>query len=195
VTIVEITKLGILGGTFDPPHIGHLILAQSAIEKFQLDKILFMPAARQPHKQNQEVTSAEIRLRLLKLAVKGNSRFEISDIEIKRSGVSYTCDTLKELSNIYLKARLYLIIGGDNINDIETWKNPEQIFSMAQVIAATRPDSKPECLYMDRIDIFNMPQVDISSTMIRKLVKHGKSIKYLVPDDIEKYIIENNLYA
>jgi len=189
------TKLGILGGTFDPPHVGHLILAQSALEKFQLDKILFMPAARQPHKQNKEVTSAEIRLALLKLAIKNNSRFEISEIEIKRPGLSYTCDTLKELSNIYARSQFYLIVGGDNITDIETWKHPEQIFSMAKVIAATRPNSKPGGFHIDKIDIFDSPQIDISSTMIRKLVKNGRSIKYLVPDEIEKYIIDNNLYV
>lgn len=188
------TKLGVLGGTFDPPHIGHLILAQSALEHFQLDKILFIPAAKQPHKQNRDTVSVELRSKMLQLAIEKDNRFEISDIESKRSGLSYTCDTLTKLKTIYPEAKLYLIIGGDNISDIETWKNPEKIFSIAKVIAAKRPDSHPESVYSNRIALFDMPQVDISSTMIRRLVKKDKTISYLVPTDVEKYINQHQLY-
>ncbi|MCD6161796.1 MAG: nicotinate-nucleotide adenylyltransferase [candidate division Zixibacteria bacterium] len=188
------TKLGVLGGTFNPPHIGHLILAQSALEHYQLEKILFIPAAKQPHKQNRDIISVESRFRMMQLAIEKDNRFEISDIEIKRPGLSYTCDTLTELKSLYPEAKLYLIIGGDNISDMETWKDPEEIFSTVEVVAAKRPDSHPEGIYSSRIALFDMPQIDVSSTMIRRLVKEGKSISYLVPVEIEKYIKKHQLY-
>ena len=118
------TKLGILGGTFDPPHTGHLVLAQSAYEYFQLDKVIFIPAAIQPHKQTKNIVDGQTRLKLLQLTIKNDTRFGISDIEIKRSGLSFTSDTLDELGKIYPEPEFYLIIGGDNIKDIESWNKP-----------------------------------------------------------------------
>ena len=168
--------------------------AQSAIEGFHLDEILFVPASRQPHKQNQKITLVQTRLKLLNLALDDDRRFEISDIELKRSGLSYTCDTLAELKSIYPESLLYLIIGGDNIKDIETWKNPESIFSIVKVVAASRPGFSTESKYIDRIDIFDMPQIGISSSMIRQKISQGKSVRYLVSDKVEKYITENKLY-
>ncbi|MCP4584028.1 MAG: nicotinate-nucleotide adenylyltransferase [candidate division Zixibacteria bacterium] len=188
------SKLGILGGTFDPPHIGHLILAQAALENLKLDKIIFIPAANQPQKQLQQVSSVAIRLKMLKLALGNEEQFEISEIEISRDGLSYTCDTVDELKDMYPKAALYLIIGGDNISEIETWKKPEDIFTKANVAAALRPEFKSIGTYMNKIKIIDMPQVDISSTLIRKNVKDGKSIKYLVPERVENYISANGLY-
>ncbi|OQX92660.1 MAG: hypothetical protein B6D58_01925 [candidate division Zixibacteria bacterium 4484_95] len=189
------TRLGILGGTFDPPHIGHLILAQNAFENFKLDKVLFVPAAIQPHKQKRKVSPPEVRLRLLQLALEGDDRFDISDIELKRSGPSYTIDSLRSLQKLYKGIKLYFIIGGDNISDIATWKDPDKIFEIADVVAVLRPDSQFEGPFKDRITLFNMPQIEISSSEIRKLVGQGKSVKYLVPDKVEKYIRENRIYS
>lgn len=191
---VEITRLGILGGTFDPPHIGHLILAQSALENLRLDKVLFIPAAVQPHKQKREVSTPRVRLHLLKLALEDDDRFDISDVEIKRSGLSYTIDTLCNLQTLYPGVKLFFIIGGDNISDIVTWKDPDSIFAIARVAAALRPDSQPEGPFKDRVKLFDMPQIEISSSEIRKLARQGKSIKYLVPVKVEKYIRENRMY-
>ena len=190
----EITKLGVLGGTFDPPHIGHLLLAQTAFENYNLDKILFIPAARLPHKHQKAVAPVKTRLEMLRLALDEDNRFEISDIEIKRPGLSYTSDTLEKLQALYPKAKFYLIIGGDNISDMQTWKNPENIFALARGVASLRPNSRPDGVYRDRVEIFNMPQVDISSTMIRQFVKRGKSVKYMVTDKVEQFIRRHGLY-
>jgi nicotinate-nucleotide adenylyltransferase len=188
------SRLGILGGTFDPSHNGHLVLAQSALEFLKLDKVIFVPTAKHPHKQHLKITDPKSRLDMLKLALDINARFEISEIEINRAGLSYTCDTLREFKKLFTDAVLYLIIGGDNISDIETWKYPEGIFSLAEVAAAMRPLSSPAGKYKDRIKIIDMPPIDISSTMIREYVKQGKSIKGLVPASVENYIKKNGLY-
>jgi len=188
------SRLGILGGTFDPPHNGHLVLAQSALEFFKLDKVIFIPTAINPHKRHLKITNPEFRLDMLKLAIGHNAVFEVSDLEINRPGLSYTCDTVKEVKDKYQNIDLYLIIGGDNISDIETWKNPEDIFAMAEVAAALRPQSRASGKYKDRIKIIEMQPIDISSTMIRDYVKQGRSIKKLVPGKVESFIMEKGLY-
>jgi nicotinate-nucleotide adenylyltransferase len=140
------------------------------------------------------VSAPEVRLRLLKLALQDDDRFDISDIEIKRSGLSYTIDTLRSLRRLYPEVELFFIVGGDNISDIATWKDPDSIFATAKVAAALRPDSQPEGLFKGRVKIFDMPQIETSSSEIRKFTRQGKSIKYLVPDRVEKYIRENRMY-
>ena len=114
---------------------------------------------------------------------------------MKRSGPSYTIDSLRSLQKLYKGIKLYFIIGGDNISDIATWKDPDKIFEIADVVAVLRPDSQFEGPFKDRITLFNMPQIEISSSEIRKLVGQGKSVKYLVPDKVEKYIRENRIYS
>ena len=188
------SKLGLLGGTFDPPHIGHLILAQAAYENLDLEKVIFIPAKNQPHKQYKIISPPEIRREMLVLALGDDARFEISDIELSKPGLSYTYETLGLMQELYPDDELCLIIGGDNIADIETWKNPEKIFNLVTVAAAMRPDCKKAGKFKDRMKIFAMPQVDISSTMIRELVKNNKPIKYLVPEKVENYIHTKRLY-
>jgi nicotinate-nucleotide adenylyltransferase len=188
------SRLGILGGTFDPPHNGHLVLAQSALEYLKLDKVIFVPTANHPHKQHLKITDSRSRFDMLKLAIGNNNMFEISTIEINRTGLSYTCDTLREFKKLYKGTELYLIIGGDNIPDIATWKDPEDIFAMAKVAAAMRPQCRVSGKFKDRIITIAMPPLDISSTAIRENVKRGRSIKELVPQSIENYITENGLY-
>jgi len=187
-------KLGILGGTFDPPHLGHLILAQSARQELDLAKIIFLPAAKQPHKQNKPVTPAELRFRMVNIAITGDERLEASDIEIQRHGLSYMSDTIETLRREFPESELVLIIGGDNIPELETWKNPEVIFARAVVAAALRPPAEISGRFKDKIRLFEMPRIDISSSLIRALVKNGRSIKYFVPDGVEKFIYENRLY-
>lgn len=185
---------GILGGTFDPPHIGHLILAQSALESLRLDQVIFIPTSIQPHKMNKVGTAGNIRLEMLELAIRGDSRFSISDIELTREGISYTVDTLTLLHKRYPDDNLYLLIGSDNVVDIAAWKGPEQIFSLCKVAAARRPDFAPGGPYVNRVRYFDMPSIQLSSTAIRNKVKEGKSIKYLVPASVEEYILTNGLY-
>jgi len=187
-------RLGILGGTFDPPHIAHLVLAQSAHERFALGKVLFIPAAIQPHKQRPDVLPGETRLKLLHLALDSDKRFEVSDMELKRVGPSYSVDTLLQLKEQHPEIELYLIIGGDNIADIEHWREPRRIFEVATVVAARRPHAKAVGRYKDKITMFDMPQIEISSTLIREMVEQGRRIKYLVPEGVEAYISEHGLY-
>ncbi len=185
---------GILGGTFDPPHIGHLILAQSALESLRLDHVIFIPTSIQPHKINKVGTAGNIRQTMLALALNNDSRFSISDIELTREGVSYTVDTLTLLHEKYPNDSLYLLLGSDNVIDIAAWKNPEQIFALCKVAAARRPDFAPSGPYVNRVRYFDMPSIQLSSTAIRNKVKEGKSIKYLVPASVEEYILTNGLY-
>lgn len=185
---------GILGGTFDPPHIGHLILAQSAFESLRLDQVIFIPTSIQPHKINKVATAGNIRYHMLQLALGDDSRFAISDIELTREGISYTVDTLTLLRNKYPDDNLYLLMGSDNVVDIAAWKNPEQIFALCKVAAGRRPDFNPTGPYVNRVRFFDMPSVNLSSTIIRDKIKEGKSIKYLVPPPVEDYILGNGLY-
>jgi nicotinate-nucleotide adenylyltransferase len=185
---------GILGGTFDPPHIGHLILAQSAFESFRLDRVIFIPASIQPHKIKKTHTPGALRRKMLELAIGDDSRFAVSDIELNREGVSYTVDTLNLLRAEYPDDNFYLLLGSDNVSDIAAWKNPEQIFALCQVAAAHRPDFTPSGPYADCVIYFEMPGIQLSSSVIRNRVREGKSIKYLVPRPVEDYIIANGLY-
>ncbi len=187
-------NLGVFGGTFDPPHIGHLILAQSACEQLNLDKIIIIPAGKQPHKSNLNISSGKARLEMLELAIAGDDRFEISDIELGSDDISYTYKTISRLRELYPENELYFLIGGDNISDIETWMKPEEIFGKAVVAAAMRPEYEPSGKFKNDIRLFNMPPIGLSSTEIRDMVKNKRSIKYLVPEKVENYIRKNKLY-
>jgi nicotinate-nucleotide adenylyltransferase len=201
----ELVKIGILGGTFDPIHMGHLILGEIIRDSFKLDKILFIPSGNPPHKNAHKITDAKDRLNMVELAVQSNQFFEVSDIEIKRSGFTYTIDTLTELSNIYDgKAVLHMVTGADVIMDILLWKEPLKLLSMCSFISVYRPGYDEKKLideaarlkneYNANIKIFKAPLIDLSSTEIRNRVKEDKTIKYLVPKAVEDYIIENGLY-
>ncbi|MGB9665624.1 MAG: nicotinate-nucleotide adenylyltransferase [Ignavibacteria bacterium] len=188
-------KIGILGGSFNPIHLGHLILANTVCEEFQLDKIIFVPCYIQPLKSNKDFAPPEARLEMIKLAIQNNPKFEVSDIEIKRKGMSYTVDTLK-----YFKKKfddLYFVIGADNIKDFHHWKEPDQILELTKLIVTNRGgiDKKiPEKLRGKKIFVCRIPDIEISSTMIRNNIRSNKSIKYLVPQKVETYIIKNKLY-
>jgi nicotinate-nucleotide adenylyltransferase len=190
-------KIGVFGGTFNPPHLGHLIVAESARESLNLDRVLLIPCASPPHKSPGALADAHCRLEMVKLAASGNTHFEASDLEIERGGKSYTVDTLRALTVLYPHAELYLLIGIDNLLDLHTWKEPEEIISLSEVVAINRPGFDPANVrkdYLRRVTFLRYPSIDISSSEIRRKAKMGKSIKYLVPTAVESYILKHGAY-
>ena len=186
-------KIGILGGTFNPVHIGHLILAEEAREKLGLDRIIFVPTALPPHKDNLNIAPADKRLKMLKLAIRSNRHFAVSDLEIKRKGRSYTIDTLKELKGKYSQDELYFIIGSDLLKYLNEWKDLNEIIKMVKFVAATRPGFPLEQI-PPYIKTLAIRAVDVSGFEVRECVKEKKSFRYLVPEVIFDYINKNNLY-
>lgn len=195
-------KVGILGGTFDPIHIGHLILAENAYNSFELDTVWVMPDNLPTHKQN--VTSSFHRSEMVKLAIQSNPHLEYSDFELQKDEPSFTSETLSQLCKIYPDNDYYFIIGADSLFSIEQWKNPKEIFEHAVILAAEREDLIPEdldsqILYLERkfearVHELEIPNIGISSTMIINRVKESKTIRYFVPQEVEQYIQENYLY-
>jgi nicotinate-nucleotide adenylyltransferase len=186
-------KIGILGGTFNPIHIGHLILAEEAREKLKLDKIIFVPTYLPPHKDDADIASAKDRLTMVKLAIKGNRYFSVSDMEIKRDGRSYTIDTIKEFKKIFPNDELYFIIGSDLLNYLNDWKDLGDIIKMVKFITATRPGYPLEKIpsYITTIPI---RAVDVSGYEVRRAIKENRSFRYLVPEAVSNYIRKKRLY-
>lgn len=186
-------KIGILGGTFNPIHIGHLILAEETREKLGLDKVIFVPAYLPPHKDSSDIIAAVDRCRLVKLAIAANKYFSVSDIEIKRDGRSYTIDTLKEFKKMYSDDELYFIIGSDLLNYLDDWKDLAEIIKMVKFIVATRPGYPLEKIpsYISTVAI---RAVDVSAFEVRKCIRENRSFRYLVPEAVYNYIIKQKLY-
>ena len=189
-------KLGILGGTFNPPHIGHLIVAESVRDQLKLDKILFVPSYSPPHKLYSQVALPTQRYEMVEIALEKNRNFSASDIEIAREGKSYTIDTINSLISIYPGSQLYLIIGLDNLMDFSDWKSPNDIISKVELVVTNRPGYNVEVKneFKRYATIVKVPSIDISSSDIRRRVKMGRSIRYLVPFEIEQYIFKKGLY-
>ena len=195
-------SIGLMGGTFDPIHYGHLILAEQAWEKFGLDKVLFVTAANPPHKTNQAVTDAKHRYKMTCLAVECNEHFAASTIELDREGRSYTIDTIKEIIRLYGDTtRVYLLVGADEARNFMSWRDPYGIAQLATVVVANRPGMPvSESLAMlpkdfaEKVVPLEMPGVDISSTDLRERIRKGRSVRYLMPDSVEKYLCESGLY-
>ncbi|OYD13730.1 hypothetical protein CH333_10220 [candidate division WOR-3 bacterium JGI_Cruoil_03_44_89] len=188
-------RLGIFGGTFNPPHTAHLIGAELVMDEFHLDRILFVPTHIPPHKEQPEVPSA-VRLKMLHIAIKNNPSFQLLDLEVKRREVSYTIDTVRELMAENERDSLYLIMGTDQAEEFGGWKEPETLLTLLEFIVITRPGydrERIDKLLRGKARIFEL-NIDISSTMIRNRVKSGKSIRYLVPEGVREYIIANGLY-
>jgi len=199
------SKIGIMGGTFNPVHCGHLIVAEAVRESYSLDKVLFIPSGRPPHKSVDEVIDAEQRYEMVRLALSSNSYFEASRIEIDRKGYSYTVNTLQTLQELYGTAvKLYFIIGADIIPELATWKEYRSVFKLCEFIAVLRPEhgsdtfkadiTKLNSDYGNIINIAEAPLVKISSSDIRERCSAGKSVKYLVPEEVEQYIKTEGLY-
>ena len=186
-------KIGILGGTFNPIHIGHLILAEEAREKLSLDKLIFVPTYLPPHKDNSDIAPAKARFEMLKLATRGNKYFCVSDVEIKRDGRSYTINTINEFKKIYPNDDLYFIIGSDLLKYLDEWKDLGEIIKMVKFIAATRPGYPLEKI-PSYIQTMPIRAVDVSAFEIRNCIKEKKSFRYLVPESVCKFITKKGLY-
>jgi nicotinate-nucleotide adenylyltransferase len=195
---------GIIGGTFDPVHYGHLVLAEKALEAFGLAKVVFIPAAIPPHKIGEVSTSAVNRLRMVELAIQSNPRFEVSRVELEREGPSYSIDTVRELKKQGYGDQAAFIMGFDSLLELHSWKNYREFLAETKVITAFRPGYPilkdegewPEFLrpYLPRILVLEAPLLAISSTWLRVELMYNRSIRYLVPDAVREYIIENRLY-
>ncbi|MFH1678957.1 MAG: nicotinate-nucleotide adenylyltransferase [Candidatus Omnitrophota bacterium] len=186
-------KIGILGGTFNPIHLGHLIMAEEVRQKVGLNKVVFVPANLPPHKENGEIILASHRIKMLRLAIRENPYFSVSDIEIKRGGRSYTIDTIKEFSKIYRGDELYFIIGSDLFKYLNEWKDLKEIISLVKFIVVTRPGYPLENL-PDYITTIEIRAVDISAFGVRQFIKESHSFRYLVPEVVRRYIISKGLY-
>lgn len=197
-------RVGIMGGTFNPIHLGHLMTGECAYEQFDLDKVLFMPSKTPPHKTIREHISAEDRASMVKLAIAGNPHFTFSGMELERSGVTYTVDTLRELHQMYQNCEYYFIIGADSLFDFSKWREPEEILKLATVLVASRYGMSKEKLkeqaiklqqeYGGTIQIVDMPTINISSSEIRSRKKEGKDVRYYVDEKVRIYIEEHELY-
>jgi len=187
-------RLGILGGTFDPIHLGHLVLGEAAREQLGLDSVLFVPAGVQWRKSSQEIAPAEHRVAMVRLATEDNPAFEVSTLEVDRPGPSYTADTLEALQQERRGSDLFLILGHDAYLDVPNWVRPERIVELARVVVAARGDQTHGTDVEPPAVRVEMPVVDISATDIRERVAAGRSIRYLVPAPVEAYIREHGLY-
>jgi nicotinate-nucleotide adenylyltransferase len=191
-------RLGILGGSFDPVHFGHLRIAEEVRENLSLEKVLFIPAPYPPHKGLAQISSLSHRLRMVELAIMGNPGFELSRIEEQREGPSFTIETVREVKLLFgSDAEVYFIAGSDSAHDMFSWKDPFAILSEARVVVVPRPGFDIESVHPDigkRITIVEMGTLEISATDIRRRVSRGKSVRYLTPAAVIDYIEENGLY-
>ena len=197
--------IGIMGGTFDPIHYGHLRAAEEVRQGFGLERVIFVPSGKPPHKPNEHVTSAEHRYLMTQLATLDHPHFEVSRLEIDREGPSYTLDTLRALRNQVAEKDLYFITGLDAVLETPTWKSYTELFKLADFIAVTRPgydlsalaglkETLGEALFQ-RIHPFPVTLLAISSSDIRRKMREGKSVRYLVPDAVAKYALKERLYT
>lgn len=190
-------KLGIMGGTFDPIHVGHLILAETARQQLGLDVVRFIPAGDPWRKEGRDISPAADRLAMTVLAIEGNPVFTVDDCEIRRDGPTYTSVTLREITSELPEAELYFLAGEDALADLPHWKDPEVIFGLARFVVARREGytASPSIVPPDRLVWLDMPYIGINSTELREMARAGKSLRYLVPAPVEAYIAENALYA
>lgn len=197
-------KIGILGGTFNPIHTGHLILAEQAMQEYQFRKVLILPSGVSYMKSEIDMPDGKVRARMVKLAIEDNSHFEFCDVELKREGNTYTCDTCDELATIYKNTEFYFIIGADTLFSMENWKNIAHVFECFHILAAVRNDATEKQIlekaqdlrekYGADIKMLHTPNIEISSKEIRKMCSEGKSVRYFVPEKVYQYIKECNLY-
>lgn len=199
-------RLGLFGGTFDPVHYGHLLLAEFCREQCHLDDVWFMPAAVPPHKQRHDLTPARQRIEMLELAIGGHEAFAVSRLEVERGGVSYTVDTLTELRAEQPERELFLLLGADSLADLPHWREAARICELATPVVVRRPGSfepsfdvlaglvSAERLEQTRANLVEMPRIELSSREIRRRVAAGLSIRYQTPRAVEKYIETAGLY-
>lgn len=198
-----IMRIGVYGGTFDPVHFGHLLLAEQCREQLALDEVWFVPAATPPHKPNADISEGKHRLNMLKLAVSGHPAFVVSDRELRRGGKSYTVDTLTEIQQEDPSRELVLLIGGDSLADLPTWRETGRILQLATVVAVNRGrtplDVEPVVAALgeaarSRLQVLPMPAVDLSASDLRRRLAAGHSVRFMTPRAVERYALEHHLY-
>lgn len=197
-------KIGIMGGTFNPIHYGHLILAQTAMEKFSLDHVWFMPSKTPPHKSDEQITSTEHRIEMTRLAVEDNPGFELSLFEMEREGYTFTYETLQLLKKDYPNTKFYFIMGADSVYTFHKWREPRIVASLCTILAANRSQEVDEAFlhqleilretYQADIHLLEIPSVEISSSDIRSKREQGQSIRYYTPKSVVDYIETHRLY-
>lgn len=199
-------RLGIYGGTFDPVHYGHLLLAECCREQCQLDEVWFLPAARPPHKTTQELATGEQRVAMLRRAVEGHAGLAVSTLELDRGGISYTVETLRELRRLRPDATLFFLLGADAVRDLPTWREPAEIARLATLVTVQRPDAPaiaweqlanlldPASWEAARRHAVLMPAMEISSSDLRRRVAQGLSIRFRLPPLVLDYIQQQQLY-
>lgn len=193
------SRVGIMGGAFDPVHLGHLLAAEAAREQYGLEEVWFMPSHIPPHK-HQAGVSGKQRLEMVEAATRANPAFKPLDIELRRGGVSYTVDTIRELRREHPDLDLYFIIGADMVNYLPKWEGIEELTRMLKFIGLQRPgsflelDALPDHI-QQAVHLAEMPLVDISSSLVRKRLASGKSVRYMVPDEVHEYIVRSGLYG
>lgn len=197
-------RLGILGGTFDPIHLGHIRMAEEAYRQANLDQVLFQPSKVPPHKRNRKITAEIHRAAMIKLAIQNKPQFAYSDFELQREGITYTADTLRLLQEQNPNHVYYFILGGDSLFQLETWYHPEEIMRRVGILAISRYGMGQEKIrnqierlrqnYQARIQVVEMPRMDISSSDIRDKVLQRESLQGMVPDAVERYIRKHSLY-
>ncbi|MDF2607111.1 MAG: nadD [Bacillales bacterium] len=187
-------RIGILGGTFDPPHLGHLIIANEVYHELKLNKILFLPAWIPPHKENEKITDPYVRLELLKLLTQNIPYFEIDETEINNKGkIKYTYDTIQLLKDKYLGNELYFIIGADQIEKLNSWYKIDQLLEEIKFVGINRKNHSSKSSY--NLKHIEIPTIEISSTLIKNRLKSGKDVKFLIPDNVYEYIKEKMIYG
>jgi nicotinate-nucleotide adenylyltransferase len=195
-------RVGLLGGTFNPPHLGHLVCASEACAQLGLDRVLLVPTARPPHKEVEADPGAEHRAAMCEAAVGGDDRLGVSRLELERAGLSYTLDTLTALHDREPEDELTFIVGGDMAHSLPTWHEPEAVLRLARLAVAERAEVRRTDIAerlaplsgADRVTFFDMPRIDVSSSDVRRRVVAGRPIRYLVPDAVAAYIRDHDLY-
>lgn len=195
--------IGILGGTFNPPHLAHLLAAQEAYDQLGLDRVLLMPVSTPPHKEAADDPGPDVRLELCRLAVEGDDRLAVSDLEVHRGGASYTADTLRALHATYPGVDLTFIVGGDMASSLPTWREPSEVVALARLAVAERKGARRADILerlaavpgaVEQVAFFDLPRIDLSSSLVRRRVAAGHPIRYLVPDAVAAHIAQHGLY-
>ena len=187
-------RLGVFGGTFDPPHLGHLIVASDIYAELELDRLVFVPAAAPPHKRGRVHASAERRLEMVRAAVAADPRFTVDDLELQREGESYSVDTLREFRAREPDAELFFIIGVDQLREIDSWRQPEEVARLATLVVVSREGDEADLDMAFPVRAVSVTRIDLSATRIRERVERREPIRYLVPDEVREIIEREKLY-
>lgn len=203
--MMEKRKIGLMGGTFDPIHYGHLLIAENAYEQFRLDEVIFMPTGTSPHKDSGKILDANERMELIRLAIQDNPHFSCSDYEITKEGICYTYLTLRDFQKQFQDADLYFIMGADSLAYFDSWRCPDEISRLSTILAAVRDGLDLDQLlpirdsleqkYNTRIGFINTPNFSVSSHMIRQRLAKQQTVRYLIPDAVEAYLKQHAIYV